>query len=186
MRPREIAFILSLLLLGGCFPVHRNFWEPLAEGGKSTRRDCHGHVGPQDSVEFEREGIRIIAFIDEKDATKSTLVLTLRIPPRVNLAIPSGKLIFRNPKRETNLSLTPYEVLSYDNHPDRQFKPIEDWSALVGESHRVYFIRFVLPQELDDIFFVFLPIMMVTNADISWPQITFSRTTGWYVYPLNC
>ncbi len=25
MRPREIAFILFLLLLGGCFPVHRNF-----------------------------------------------------------------------------------------------------------------------------------------------------------------
>lgn len=162
--------------------MYEIYWEPHAEGGKSIKRDCHGRVGPQDTIEFEREGIRATVHIYEKDAS-TMILLSLRIPPQVTLKVPSWNLNLTSSMRGANLSLKPIEIYLYDPSSKRHRDPVDDWMVLMGENNRIYYARFASPAGLGE---MVLPAMTADDTEVTWPHITYSRQSGWYIYPINC
>lgn len=183
--PKLLIASLSLLLVG-CFPAPETFFEPSAGSGKVIGHDCHGAVGPPDTIRFEKDGVTVYVYtaLAQEAASTATLTIFLQLPRDAFVSFQGNDFIYSSTGEDK--TLFPEIVEGFTSHPytKNNIKRIHDWQVLHGEG--LYYMRFILPANEVHTFSFRIPSLLINKQRLDIPTIDFSLNKGWYIYPINC
>ena len=182
-----LIIIYMVGLLSACVPMRETFYEPLADGGETVGRTCHGNAGSRNSVVFKHPDVKIdISAFWERPLVE----IHFSMPEGVTLFVPATQ--FRVTTKKYNELLTLSELTLYESPlnsegmPTMTSLPIINQLMLRGKKLRWFFLTFPINIDLANEFVLHFPELLANEKPIVLPPITWTLTTEWFILPINC
>jgi hypothetical protein len=178
--------VVLMLFVVACVPMKATWLEPQTSEGMVVRHDCHGNVGPPDTIVVERENIKIrVMTTVQENEHRMALTIQLQMPEGVAVTMPFRTLIVTVPNGQE--ATEPSRLTRYAWKPHYESKEIsgEEGRALIGGDY-VYHLSFNVSLTAAESIRIQLPSLFVNQKEERFSSVQYSLRTGWYIYPINC
>ena len=178
-------FVAAAISAAGCVPAVTTYYEPAASSGNVVTHTC-GATAPADTMKFRLKEVDLFL-----QGAERTLTLTLRVPKGSTITAESAEVFVRSSGEERSYYLEGFSY--YDRSVKKSIKagPKEslvgaDEQFFFGKEPRLFQAWVTLASANTEQYEVNLPSFVVNGATLGVPPITFTRTSGFGIHPVNC
>jgi hypothetical protein len=189
MRLSRIFLLLSSsMLISGCFPVIGHYYVASTTGGTVSRPYCHGGVGPEANVDFERGGVKVLVTPNQNSAQLTlTVQFTLQADDRISAQWNDIEAIdnFGNKLPIVLESIHGYKYPDSVTHA-RYVLDLVDSNDFNGKNYNLYYFQAQVRGGIPEKFTFVIPSMTVNGIEYPIKSITLEKQFGWWMEFINC
>ena len=184
---RRIFLILSLAFVNGCIPMVHTFFEPSAETGNVEREACQGNAGPRNTIIFQQEEFKLSIYSRKKSGDALFIGISVKPSPEKVLHFLSQEFKVKVEGQVNYIS--PSEVLGFNYAGPSQEQEsvlLKQWTTLQGGKYDIFFMHLYFPIGESTHFELQFPPMEIKQRSIIIPPIQFTKTSEFFINPINC
>ena len=185
----KYLLFIFIFLLSACVVMPEEYFQPKAQGAIVERESCLGKVGVDNQLVYELEGVKIELVVREHKGKGATyLGIAFKIfddgnviwPEQVIHGYVDGTSINFMPKEFSRLRVIDGELLTKEY-------PINSLMAKESDNeYETYHESFQLSNELVSEIKVSKIRLVINGKEHVLSDLTFTKESGVFLYPLNC
>ena len=179
--------LLTLLALCSCAVINEDFYFPSADGGSVEKESCRGEVGADNTLVLNFKDV-IAKFSIRIYGEKRFFSVTFTIPEGTELIWPQQAIIAAAEDTSIDLTISSFArvVSRGDDYQTAEYRAGSIMKNNSDTSEDEYFESILLPTTDFKILTIENLNIIINGEKLSVPNMRFEKSSGYFLYPLNC